>query len=409
MYQLLDEKFRLFSGVFGASDEVLGAIESGVDFEKRIATIYQKCRTQQQIQFEFDELQQELDTEIAAGQQDAREKLLDNFDQEVIEKVRIQSSGLLDRFNERLWLLTRHLLAEYAQFDEHEYSFHLTSNPFPAETIHPGPYRLGKNVEDANTYRVGHPLAQRILAKAKQLNLPAAEVAFDYTASGKNIAVIAPLIGKGGWLACSRLSVNSLETEESVILAGLTDGGELLDEGQCRRFFDLPGQAGGTITIPSDIQTRLTDITSRRQAELLAALSAKNGEWFDAEMDKLDRWAEDRRAALKTELDEMDHAIKDTKKAARLAPNLPEKLELQRKLRSLETNRDEAWRAYDAASRDVDRQKDGVLDEIGKRLEQNTQLRRTVHCAMEANMNKAPMNTQGKQRMSPFYVNLEAL
>jgi hypothetical protein len=101
-------------------------------------------------------------------------------------------------------------------------------------------------------------------------------------------------------------------------------------------------------------------------------LSAKNGEWFDAEMDKLDRWAEDRRTALKAELDELDQTIKDTKKAARLAPNLPDKLELQRKLRSLETKRDEAWRAYDAASRDVDRQKDGLLDEIGRRLEQKT-------------------------------------
>ena len=45
VYQLLDEKFKLFNGVFGASDEVLGAIESGVDFEKRIVAIYQKCRT----------------------------------------------------------------------------------------------------------------------------------------------------------------------------------------------------------------------------------------------------------------------------------------------------------------------------------------------------------------------------
>ena len=169
VYELLDEKFRLFNGVFGASDEVLGAIESGVDFEKRIAAIYQKCRTPQQIQFEFDQLQQELDTQIAAGQRDAREKLLDNFDQEVVEKVRIQSSGLLDRFNERLWLLTRYLLDSFAEFDGDEYSFHLTSNPFPGETIHPGPYRLGKNVEDANTYRVGHPLAQRVIAQAKAL------------------------------------------------------------------------------------------------------------------------------------------------------------------------------------------------------------------------------------------------
>ncbi|MDZ7618083.1 MAG: hypothetical protein U1E05_13850 [Patescibacteria group bacterium] len=99
-YELLDEKFRLFSGVFGASDEVLGSIESGVDFEKRIAGIYQKCRTPEQIQFEFDQLQRELDEDITAGQRDAREKLLDNFDQEVIEKVRVQSAGLLDRFNE---------------------------------------------------------------------------------------------------------------------------------------------------------------------------------------------------------------------------------------------------------------------------------------------------------------------
>ena len=170
VYELLAEKFRLFNGVFGASDEVLGAVESGVDFEKRIAAIYQKCRTPQQIQFEFDQLQQELDTEITAGQRDAREKLLDNFDQEVVEKVRIQSSGLLDRFNERLWLLTTHICSpSFAEFDEHEYSFYLTSNPFPGETIHPGPYRLGKNVEDANTYRVGHPLAQRVLAQAKAL------------------------------------------------------------------------------------------------------------------------------------------------------------------------------------------------------------------------------------------------
>jgi SNF2 family DNA or RNA helicase len=43
VYQLLAEKFKLFDGIFGASDEVIGAIESGVDFEKRIVDIYQQC------------------------------------------------------------------------------------------------------------------------------------------------------------------------------------------------------------------------------------------------------------------------------------------------------------------------------------------------------------------------------
>lgn len=58
---------------------------------------------------------------------------------------------------------------------------------------------------------------------------------------------------------------------------------------------------------------------------------------------------------------------------SRLAPNLPEKLEKQRDLRKLETKRDEAWRNYDAASRELDRQKDTLLDEISKRLEQSTE------------------------------------
>ena len=117
----------------------------------------------------------------------------------------------------------------------------------------------------------------------------------------------------------------------------------------------------------------LADATSCRQAEFLEALAAKNGHWFDTEMDKLDRWADDRRAALKAELEELDQEIKETKKSARMAPNLPEKLELQRKLRGLETKRDEAWRAYDAGSRDIDRQKDSLLDEISRRLEQKTE------------------------------------
>ncbi|MEI8372183.1 MAG: SNF2-related protein [Planctomycetota bacterium] len=373
VYELLAEKFKLFSGVFGASDEVLGAVESGVDFEKRIATIYQKCRTQEQIQFEFDELQKDLDTEITAGQKDAREKLLDNFDQEVVEKVRVQSAGYIDRFNERLWLLTRYMLSDAAQFEPGQYSFYLTSNPFPGEAIHPGPYRIGKNVEDANIYRIGHPLAQRILAKAMALAPSPAEVVFNYTHGGKNIAVLASLIGKSGWLTCSKLDVRSLESEDALILAGVVDSQEPMDETACRRLFDLPGEVSDNAAVPPAVHSQLTNAIAGRRAEYLAALSAKNGEWFDTEMDKLDRWAEDRRVALKAELDELDQEIKETKKSARMAPNLPEKLELQRKLRGLESKRDEAWRAYDSASCDVDRQKDTLLDEISRRLEQKTE------------------------------------
>jgi superfamily II DNA or RNA helicase len=370
VYQLLDQKFQLFNGVFGASDEVLGAVESGVDFEKRIAAIYQKCRTPVQIAFEFDQLQKELETDIAEGQQDAREKLLDNFDQEVVEKVKVQSHNVLDRFNRQLWLMTKHVLDGHANFQDADYSFTLHDNPFTGETIHPGPYRIGKNVEDANTYRAGHPLAQRVLGRAKAAPTPIKEVVFDLSDSGKNIAILTPLVGQQGWLRATRLSVVALETEDHVLFSAFADDGTALDDAQCRRFFDLLSKEAGALTPPADVVSRLDKLASETRQSTLEEMSARNGQWFDIEMDKLEHWAEDRRATLKGELDELDESLKAARKSARTAPSLPEKLERQREVRRLEGKRDDAWRAFDQASRELDKQKDTLLDDIAKRLEQ---------------------------------------
>lgn len=372
VYELLNEKFRLFDGVFGSSDEILGAVESGVDFEKRIAEIYQKCRSVEQIQFEFDQLQRELEAEITEGQKDAREKLLNNFDQEVVEKVRIQSNDYLDRFNQQLWLLTRSLLKDYAHFNEHGYSFTLHTNPFPGETIHPGPYRMGKQVEEVNTYRVGHPLAQRLLEQAKSLPTPPRELTFDYSNSGKRIAILDALNGTSGWLMCSLYSVSALETEDYLVLSGFTDNGGTLDEKQIQRFFDLPCISDDQVIIPAEVESKLVELQAIKQNTLLEELTQRNANWFEVEIDKLDRWAEDRRKSLQVELDELDETIKETRKAARLAPNLPEKLAKQQALRKLETKRDEAWRNYDAASKELEKQKDSLLDEVSKRLEQKS-------------------------------------
>ena len=60
VHELLEQKFNLFSGVFGASDDVLGSIESGIDFERRVLQIYQACRSEVEIQTAFERLQADL-------------------------------------------------------------------------------------------------------------------------------------------------------------------------------------------------------------------------------------------------------------------------------------------------------------------------------------------------------------
>ena len=134
VYELLDQKFKLFKGVFGASDEVLGTIESGVDFEKRIAGIYQSCRTEDEINKAFDNLQNEMDSSIQEGIKGAKEKLLENFDTEVHEKLKInlrESKSYLETYEKWLWDISQYYLGIKAEYSKDEYSFTLKQNPFP--------------------------------------------------------------------------------------------------------------------------------------------------------------------------------------------------------------------------------------------------------------------------------------
>ena len=50
---------------------------------------------------------------------------------------------------------------------------------------------------------------------------------------------------------------------------------------------------------------------------------------------------------------------------------LPDKLARQREARALEAKRDEAWRAYDDAAKEIEVQKDGFLDQVEERLGQS--------------------------------------
>lgn len=61
VYEILSVKFMLFEGVFGASDQAIGLLESGMDFEKRVLQIYQCCDSVGEFNKEFKDLEREFD------------------------------------------------------------------------------------------------------------------------------------------------------------------------------------------------------------------------------------------------------------------------------------------------------------------------------------------------------------
>ncbi len=199
--------------------------------------------------------------------------------------------------------------------------------------------------------------------------LNGADIVFDYTAWPQKAVAIEPLVGKTGTLVAHKLSVRGSDDQDHIILAAMTDDGARLDPKTAMRLFELPARKNGAADLRT-ARSASTRLSTRQRKTILDEMAARQSAWFDDEMDKLDNWAEDRRAGLKADLKELDDQIKALKKEIRQTGNLPDKLVLQRKARELETKRDEAWRAYDAAAKEIEVQKDGLLDQVEARLGQ---------------------------------------
>ena len=374
VFELLSEKFQLFEGVFGASDEVLGAIESGVDFEKRIAAIYQRCRKHEEIQAAFDQLQLELGREINEAMTRTRRQLLENFDDEVREKLKVReadSRAHLNRFERQLMALTRHELDGHAKFLD-DSTFRLDSSPFPGD-IPLGMYELPRRSGEAHLYRIHHPLAEALVTRARGRTLETRTLHLDYGRHEGKVAVLEPLVGRSGWMAVSQFTVESLDqAEDHLILVAVTDDGLVLDEETTRRMLTVPGRVHAEAS--GALPPTLESATEERRTAVQKSISERNARFFEAETEKLDGWADDLKVGLEREIKEMDRQIKEARRAATIAIALEEKLAGQKRIKALEAQRNQKRRSLFDAQDEVDRQREHLIAQIEGKLAQRTTL-----------------------------------
>lgn len=378
VFQLLSEKFRLFDGVFGASDEVLGALESGVDFERRIADIYQNCRTPAEIDAAFDALQGQLEEEIGAKMATARSTLLENFDEDVrtrLRNVRNQTDRL-DRFCRWLWLLTQHELALNGLFAKDDPRFELMTVPAGCETVPIGVYRLITNVESAegaHAYRAGHPLAQFVLDQALERPLSVGKVVFRYSETPGKISLVEQLVGRSGILALSQVTVSALETEDHLVFAAFDDSGEQIDQETCEKLFEVGGEIEGSSGAEIDVHAKLDAALGAAKDAALVRIAERNGHFFEEEIEKLERWAEDIKDGLEEEIKALDVAIKTAKRDAKLKTDLEAKVALHRIVKDLEAARSQKRRSLYEAQDEIDRRKDELISGVEAKLRQRVE------------------------------------
>lgn len=399
VYELLDQKFKLFDGVFGASDEVLGAVESGVDFERRIAEIYQTCRQPAAIHTAFEQLQLDMAGEISDAMLKARKSLLENFDEDVQERLRLRSQDAkasLGKLERLLMRFTSGALNGHAEFTDDETSFVLKATPsFLANMagqaeLDAGRYELPRRSEDAHIYRLGHPLAQALLQHAKQqpgltTTSPTTKIVLDYAAYGAKVSVVEPLRGQHGWLEVQSLQIRSLgAVEEHLLVAAVDANGNAFDEQVTERLLNLPCASNVQVE-SSSVEHRppLEAEIERQKILVVADLETRNLGAFTQETEKLDAWADDLKVGLERDIKELDRRIKESRTKSKGAATLADKLAAQKEQRDLEGQRDKKRRELFDRQDEIQRKRDGLIDELERQLKQEISVSTVLTCEWE--------------------------
>ena len=390
---LLTEKFNLFNGVFGASDEVLGSIESGVDFEQRILGIYQECRTPEEIDAAFRKLQAEMDEQIRTRLDDTRRALFEHFDEDVHQRLRLQladAQARLDRVGGRFWLLTRFMLDGRARFNDEALAFDLEHPPLAA--IPKGRYHLiskshpkwgaGTDEDGADTrsvflYRLSHPLGEHVVDGAKALSTPSERIVFDVTRHPTRVYVIEALRGKGGYLTLTRFTIDSYEREEYLLFSGFDDAGSPLDQETMEKLFVCAGRTShdgdGEGAIPAAVMQRL-ERESQRHAEATVSRSLEqNNTHFNEARERLERWADDMVLSAEKALLDTKEQIKASRREARQAVTLAEQHEIQEKIQKLERRQRRQRQEIFKVEDEIIEKRDQLIDSLERRLAQRTE------------------------------------
>ena len=373
VYELLDQKFKLFEGVFGVSDTVLGAIESGFEFERKVVEAVQRCRSDAQVEEAFKKIEEELEESIKEDMADARKKLFDVMDRDVVARLRARDAaitGTLDAFKQRLLTIVKAELPETRFHDGYPERFDYQGETYTTE------WPLADEM-NWHFFRIADgALARTVVDRAKDRALAPSKLSFAYdayrAAGNARLSAIEGLIGKSGWLQVALLKAETAKPDanrERLLVAGFCDDGTPLDADLVDRLMLVPAGHSGPLTDPVPIE-QLAKLEAKHKDATLAEAQAENIRWLDEETDKLDAAAEDLEKALETRLKEMKRDIDAAKRAFRAMTNvtLEQKIAEQRRIKRLEDERRQLKLSLDAEIQRISDDKDKQLDEIARLL-----------------------------------------
>lgn len=373
VFDLLSTKFKLFDDVFGASDEVLGQADN-IDIESRIWEIYQKCRSEEEINEAFEKLQGEMQDQINERMSQVREQVLENFDINVQEHLRMtkdSTGAFLNRYEHVFWELTKFMLSKEAVFNDAEHTFVLR---IPMAGQRTGKYAMLKNTDDSIPYRLSDPLAQHVVNTALSLPLDdASEIEFDQKALQMNASLPEYLLGEKGTLVLARLGVSALADEQYLLFNAVTDDGLSLSQDDCEKLFLNGGSESPSDSVNEVMRNRLQKDVNQHSTSKLKEIDSRNLTFFKQEEARIYQWEHDVIDGIEEEITSLKKTILQTERDARNTETVAGKLELEKKVDELKRKKRRLRNELEEREDEVSAQRKKMITELEQRMVKETE------------------------------------
>lgn len=372
VFDLLSEKFHLFNDVFGASDEVLGQTD-GVDFEKRIWAIYQQCRSEQEISAAFEQLQNELQGEIDSRISEVKDQVLQNFDIEVQERLKLakeKTSAFINRYEYVFWELTKYILGKRATFDDkmHTFTLNIPVAGCAVEQFH----LLSSASENSTPYRLSHPLAQYVITQAQSIDIGQGKLLFSPKETPFNITLPGYLQHASGYMFLSNLDVSTFETEQYSLFVAYTKDGQPISQEDCEKLLLCSGTEAGECDLKSDIISKLNASAEQHRLSKLREIDSRNLTYFHEEEDRIFRWEKDMVGTLEHELDTVKRQILEQERLSRSVQTIEEKLAATKRIDELERLKRRKRNDLSEREDEIAHKRRKMIAELDKRMVKQT-------------------------------------
>ena len=306
VYELLEKKFQLFEGVFGASDEILGAIERGIDFEKAVYDIVQNCRNNEEIERRFEELKRKYDDIISKAKKTAVQQVRQFFDDNVAANLKgceALTRASLDRFCR--WKFNLFVAHGARRVSSEGWSFEYQGKRYiPSwEVAKKGGGTFLES--DASIYT-------ELRDDAIKLEVPVVRIRFDHSAlpAEEQTAFFKNNIGLTGTVSVDKLIYNygkrGDEKEEYILLSRVTNGDVKIDDEMFERMMEIPAKVIDTALPDSRLGEEVNALMGSKRADIDEA----NKRSFLSRCDELDAWQKDREKSLDKEIEGLQEEIK---------------------------------------------------------------------------------------------------